>query len=314
MSSYKAAVIIPTRGGASKLHFPLDALQQQTEKNFQVIVVIDGDVDGSASVIQRYIDAGRLNLSMIVFDENKGRVAALNVGYRVADADILIRCDDDIEMKPDYIEKHLFFHNGTVEKGIMGLVHNIYPDTPHARAYGHYRDQKFREAAYATPTERIWNFWAANCSMRTSTFEKIGGYDERYRRYGWEDVDMGKMLQDAGVQLFLAPELEVNHHIAATTTASRARRALHSGASRQIFLAKHGADALPPMNPAGVWGLAVKTVAIVLTETSVQKLGNLVDKISDRFPVKISEKFVALVVESASYAGIKYPSRARKIF
>lgn len=314
MPHFKAVVVIPTRGGASKLHFPLEALQQQTEKNFQVIVVIDGDVDGSTAVVQRYIDSGRLSLAMIVFDENKGRVAALNAGYRAADAEILIRCDDDIEMKPDYIEKHLSFHKGTAEKGVMGLVHNIYPDTPHARAYGYYHDSKFREDAYKASADRLWNFWAANCSMRASTFKKVGGYDERYRRYGWEDVDMGKMLQDAGVQLILAPELEVNHHIAATTTASRARRALHSGASRQIFLAKHGIDALPPVNPAGVWGIAVKTVAIVLTETSVQKLGNLVDKISDRFPVKISEKLVALVVESASYAGIKYPARARKIF
>ncbi len=314
MPPYKAAVIIPTRGGASKLHFPLAALQQQTEKDFQVIVVIDGDIDGSADVIQRYMDTGHLNLSMIVFEENKGRVVALNTGYRAAEAEVLIRCDDDIEMKPDYIRSHLAHHNSETDKGVMGLVHNIYPDTPHARVYGYYRDQKFREDAYQTPSDKIWHFWAANCSMRAITFERIGGYDERYRRYGWEDVDMGKMLVDAGVQLVLAPELEVKHHIAATTTATRARRALHSGASRQIFSAKHGSDVLPPVNPAGIWGLAVKTVAIVLTESSVQKLGNLVDKISDRFPVKISEKFIALTVESASYAGIKYPARAQKIF
>ena len=37
---YKAAVIIPSRGGAEILHYPLDALAEQTEKDFQVIVVL----------------------------------------------------------------------------------------------------------------------------------------------------------------------------------------------------------------------------------------------------------------------------------
>ncbi len=41
---YKAAVIIPSRGGADILHYPLDALAAQTEKDFQVIVVLDGDL------------------------------------------------------------------------------------------------------------------------------------------------------------------------------------------------------------------------------------------------------------------------------
>ena len=44
---YKAAVIIPSRGGADILHYPLDALAAQTEKDFQVIVVLDGDIDNS---------------------------------------------------------------------------------------------------------------------------------------------------------------------------------------------------------------------------------------------------------------------------
>ena len=47
MAHYQAAVIIPSRGGAGVLHYPLDALSAQTERDFQVIVVLDGDIDQS---------------------------------------------------------------------------------------------------------------------------------------------------------------------------------------------------------------------------------------------------------------------------
>lgn len=314
MSTYQAAVIIPTRGGASKLHYPLEALEAQTEKDFQVIVVIDGDIDNSASVIQSYIDRGNLDLSMIVFEENRGRVSALNAGYTAADAHVLIRCDDDIEMKPDYIANHIYYHTDNTARGVMGLVHNKFPDTPHARAYGYYRDAKFREEAYATPTDKIWHYWAANCSMTTETFQRVGGYDERYRRYGWEDVDMGYMLYQAGVELILAPELEVDHYIAATTTAGRARRALHSGASKQLFLQKHGERALGYAKPTGIWGAAVRLLALTLTETTAKYGGEAIDSIADKLPQAVAEKLIALLVQSASYAGITRPHRAHKTF
>lgn len=314
MSTYSAAVIIPTRGGAAKLHYPLTALEQQTEKDFQVIVVIDGDIDQSADVVQNYINRGILNLSMIVFEENRGRVAALNAGHQAAMAHILIRCDDDIEMGKDYIENHLSYHRQSSRRAVMGLVHNLYPDTPHAKIYGQYRDRRFREEAYSSPQENWWKFWAANCSMPADLYLETGGYDSRYRLYGWEDVDMGKMLKDAGAEFVLARDLEVNHHIAATTTAGKARRALFSGAARNIFIAKYGPQSLPPVSPSGLWGVVVRILAQACTETTVKFMGATVDKVAERIPVSIAEKLISLVVESASYAGIKYPHRAQKTF
>lgn len=314
MTTYLAAVIIPSRGGADKLHYPLDGLEAQTEKDFQVIVVLDGDIDNSAAVVQSYIDRGQLNLSMILFDENKGRVAALNAGHRAADAEILIRCDDDIEMGNDYIACHLRHHNENPRRAVMGLVHNLYPDTPYAKYYGHYRDKKFREDAYSAAPSTRWHYWAANCSMPASLYYEVGGYDARYRQYGWEDVDMGKMLADAGAEFILARDVEVKHHIAATTTAGKARRALFSGAARNIFISKHGDDVLKPIKPQGLWGLAVRCLAQVCTEKNVIYLGNIVDRCVAYAPPALSEKLISLIVESSSYAGVKYPARAQKNF
>ena len=227
---YKAAVIIPSRGGADILHYPLDALAAQTEKDFQVIVVLDGDIDNSEAVLDRYIAEGKLNLTKIVFEENRGRVAALNAGHRAADADVLIRCDDDLEPAADYVEARIRLHRDY--DGVIGTLKNVYPDTPYSRVYGNFRDARFKEGALSVAEEGRWLYWNGNSSISAEYFDRTGGYDPAYRLYGWEDVDMGKMVHDAGGRIIISDEVEVKHYAEATTTAVRALRALHSGSAR----------------------------------------------------------------------------------
>ena len=94
----------------------------------------------------------------------------------------------------------------------------------------------------------------------------------------------------------------------------RALRALHAGSARTIFVRKHGEDAHAAPNPAGLWGAAVKALAAVSTEATIRRIGNTFDAVLLKLPAKIAEKLVALQVEAASYAGVKYPQRAREVF
>jgi putative glycosyl transferase, family 2 len=312
MAHYQAAVIIPSRGGAGVLHYPLDALSAQTERDFQVIVVLDGDIDQSEKVVDDYIARGTLNLTKIVFPENLGRVAALNAGHNTADADILIRCDDDLEPDPDYVANHLRLHRDY--DGVIGTLNNIFPKTAYSQVYGTYRDAKFKEAALGTPESERWHYWNGNSSVSAELYRTIGGFDPAYRLYGWEDVDLGKMIADAGGKIIISDAVETKHYAEATTTAVRALRALHGGSARTIFVRKHGEDAHAAPNPAGLWGAAVKALAAVSTEANIRRIGNTLDAVLLKLPAKIAEKLVALQVEAASYAGVKYPQRARKVF
>ena len=312
MAHYQAAVIIPSRGGAGVLHYPLDALSAQTERDFQVIVVLDGDIDQSEKVVDDYIARGTLNLTKIVFPENLGRVAALNAGHNAADADILIRCDDDLEPKSDYVANHLRLHRDY--DGVIGTLNNIFPKTAYCQVYGTYRDAKFKEAALGTPESERWHYWNGNSSVSAELYRTIGGFDPAYRLYGWEDVDLGKMIADAGGKIIISDAVETKHYAEATTTAVRAIRALHSGSARTIFVRKHGEDAHAAPNPGGLWGAAVKALAAVSTEANIRRIGNTLDAVLLKLPAKIAEKLVALQVEAASYAGVKYPQRARKVF
>lgn len=311
-----ASVVIPTRGGRDRLHYPLDALRRQDRQDFEVIVVVDGDVDGTEEMLARRRAGGMTNLRSIVLPENRGRSVALNTGFSAARGEVLIRCDDDLEPAPDFVDGHVRAHRDEAgPAGVIGPMGNVFPDSAYAVAYGRPATERHVAAALALPPGEQWMHWAGNCSVTRRTHETVGPYDEDYRRYGWEDVDMGYRIHRAGGSVRIHPELETPHHVAATSTVSRAQRALHAGAARELFLTKHGAHALGPRSrPRGLWGLAVRGLAAVLTQPLLIALARSVDRLLPHVPPAVGYKLVSLLVESAGRAGTLHPARARGSF
>nr|WP_307861105.1 glycosyltransferase family A protein [Microbacterium sp. SD291] len=299
-------MVIPSRGGADRLPHLFAALRAQTESSWEAIVVIDGDIDGSAAVVDVVRD--ELPVTSIVFPENRGRSAALNAGFAAARGDVLIRCDDDLRPWVDYVAGHVARHAGD-SVGVIGLYRNIYPATPYARAYGIERDLRFRRSAYSAEASEVWRYWAGNVSVTRATFDRVGNYDTTFRTYGWEDVDWGYRLKESDVPVELAPELETDHHVAATTTEVRVRRAFYSGAARLKFEAKHGVDTSGALNRrTGLWDRLVSITArkdLAALSRSARSL----DATLDRLPRWLAEKRVSLLVEAAAVSGLAHPEQ-----
>ncbi|QMU97389.1 glycosyltransferase [Microbacterium esteraromaticum] len=303
----KASVVIPTRGGAARLPALLDSLSEQTHSDWEAIVVIDGDVDDSESVVSRY---SHLPVRSVVFPENRGRVAALNAGFATSTGDVLIRADDDFELSPEHISAHVRPHVDG-ECGVVGLPRNVAPLTPYMRVYGHHADQRGREEAYRSRADARWRLWGGNVSVSRAVYERIGDYDDRYRGYGWEDIDYGFRLHRAGIPVVLADDAEVIHHVAATTTEIRVRRAFDSGSARWTFDTIHGVGTSGPAAPAdrSLWNHAVTGLSRVLSRGSSLKLARFVDRALPILPPAFGRRAVGLTVEASGFAGYR---RARQ--
>lgn len=301
-----ASVIIPSRGGAGRLPRLLTALAAQTTDDWEAIVVLDGDIDDSASVVARY---AHLPIRPIVFPENRGRVAALNAGHEAATGDILIRCDDDLEPAPDYVAKHVASHRDQVQ-GTIGIYLNVLPPTRYAQVYGWDADQRFRAAAYAAAPDDTWRFWAGNVSVTRATWDRIGPYDTRYRAYGWEDVDYGYRLHEAGIPVVIDHGLATPHHAASTRTPDRVKRAFLSGQARRTFEDAHGprSSRSAPQPDASVWNTIVGGAASRLDYRRATRAAQAVDAVIHALPEPIARKAVALLVESSATAGLYCPA------
>lgn len=299
-----ASIVVPSRGGAQRLPRLLAALLAQDDPAWEAIVVLDGDIDDSETVVK---GCGDPRVSVITFPENRGRVAALNAGFAAAAGDVLIRCDDDLVPATSYVAAHKARHQDA-PAGVVGLYLNHLPPTHYARVYGNPADAQFRQQAYGSSTP--WRYWAGNASVTRALWEQVGPYDPDYRAYGWEDVDWGYRLQAAGVPVQLAPELETPHYMAATTTVTRVDRAFHSGAARLTFEAKHGTGHLPTPSPGtGAWGVLVRAAtASLASRKRLLRAARLVDEALPRVPAPIGRKLVALLVESAGLVGYRHPA------
>jgi glycosyltransferase involved in cell wall biosynthesis len=296
----RASVVVPTRGGARRLPRLMDLLAAQSEPSVEVVVVVDGDVDGSAEVLAGR--RGSLDLRVEVLPVNRGRSVALNTGFDAARGDVLIRCDDDLEPAADFVQRHLAAHD-RADVGVVGLYRNVYPDTAYASAYGRAADVAFRRQAYAADPSTWWRFWAGNVSVTRPTYDEVGPYDTRFRAYGWEDVDWGYRLHRTGRVVILDSGLETTHRLTATTTASRTVRAFSSGAAQGAFAAKHGEDVVPVADPGGVWGAAVRATAAALTQSRLDRASRAVDRGLASLPTPVARKAVALLVEAGHLAG-----------
>ena len=304
-----ASIVIPSRGGATRLPRLLTALAAQTHRNWEAIVVIDGDIDDSETVVARY---AHLPVRAIVFPENRGRVAALNAGFAEATGEVLIRCDDDFEPSPVHVAAHVAPHEQQ-DCGVVGLPINVAPPSAYMRAYGSEADRRGHEDAYATPPEMRWRLWGGNVSVTRTLYDRVGGYDPRYQGYGWEDVDFGYRLHNVGLPIVLAKEAEVRHHMASVTTNIRAKRAVASGRARWTFDAIHGVESSGPAraDDSSGWNRLVHRLADRLTDERSARLATTIDAALPVLPRSVGRKAVAAVVEASSVAGYRLASTDR---
>lgn len=305
----KASIVVPSRGGRARLPVLIDSLRAQTEPDVEMIVVLDGDIDDSETVVNSYRD--ELPVRAITFPENRGRAAALNAGFFDASGDVLIRADDDLELEPDFVEHHVRLH-AEAPRGVIAMCRDIFPDTPYARAYGIRADEAIRQQAFATPPERTWQWWSGNVSSTRDDFHRVGGYDEDFRAYGWEDVEWGYRLHQLGREILVAPGFTTLHHGPVTSTTERVQRAFHSGEAYRKFISKHGPEARTFTRlDRSPWNALVRVGSALSTERSLGFVGRTLDRTLDKLPEWPAEKLVALAVQSAADAGRRYPDRVR---
>ncbi|MCT1556778.1 glycosyltransferase [Helcobacillus massiliensis] len=303
-----ASVIVPSYRGADRVPALLDSLaaQQDGTPPFEVIVVVDGVDDGTPAIVNAET---RIDARAIVFPENRGRVAALNAGFDAARGDVLIRCDDDLIVPPGYISAHVRAHAGDGECAAVGLTRDIHNDSAYARAYGRAAAVASARRAGALPADQRWTLWAASCSVPRAVHDRLGGYSSAYTSYGWEDIDYGWRLHDAGIPIVIAGGADAEHHGPARSAAARSAKAFDSGSARALFHRRHPSAPLPtPTTPPGLWGRAVDLAARTMRR-GPGALPAMADRAARVLPAPVARKIIAVSVEGAALAGHRHAER-----
>ncbi|WP_313114947.1 glycosyltransferase family 2 protein [Aequorivita sediminis] len=99
------SIIIPIYNASANLDDCLSSIRNQTYKNFEVLLINDGSTDGSAEIIQKYVNCDKRFLSFL--QSNSGPSVARNLGIQGAKGNYLSFIDADDWVHPEYLKKML---------------------------------------------------------------------------------------------------------------------------------------------------------------------------------------------------------------
>ena len=219
----EVSVIIPNFNGIAFLDSVLGSLEGQTLKNFEVILVDNGSVDGSCS----FVSANYPWVHIIELPDNFGFCRAVNEGIKAAKAPYVLLLNNDTEVKEDFVEQMLLAirrHKNAFscaarmvqyhDRDKLDDAGNYYCALGWAYARGKGKDIHIYEKE-----EKIFASCAGAAIYRKKIFDKIGYFDEEHFAY-LEDMDVGYRARIHGYENWYAPDAMV-YHVGSGTSGSR---------------------------------------------------------------------------------------------
>lgn len=101
------SVVIPVYNGANTILRALKSVRQQTLAPAEVIVVDDGSLDETATVVSRFLVDSRLAGWRLIRQTNKGPASARDVGIKSANGRHIALLDADDEWTPEKLERSM---------------------------------------------------------------------------------------------------------------------------------------------------------------------------------------------------------------
>jgi len=196
------SLIIPVYNGGDSFRACLQSIAQAVPQPTELIVVADGDSDGSREVARAF------GAHVIALPFCGGPARARNVGARAAHGDILFFVDADVTIPPDALAQ--IVHVFRTEPSTVALF-GSYDDQPAATNFLSQYKNLFHHYVHQTSSDEASTFWGACGAIHRDVFLSMGGFDERYRFPSIEDIELGYRLKRAGHRIRLYKPLQVKH-------------------------------------------------------------------------------------------------------
>lgn len=230
------SVVIPTYNNREALRKTLQSLFDQNlrKDQYEIVILDDGSTDGTAEMVRS------LNAPVAVayhWQQNHGRAAARNTGSRLAGGGILFYLDSDVLAGPDLLARHFrFYERDSGPIGVQGrtLVHPASKITPFMKTKDLVPDLTLRSRTNLSPYHVI----TRNLSIRAQDLWAVGGFDESFPGYGWEDIELGLRLHARGVRFFYDPQAIGYHHDVESLERTR-EKLRQAGEGAVYFWRKH---------------------------------------------------------------------------
>ncbi|HEY5341928.1 MAG TPA: glycosyltransferase [Candidatus Aquilonibacter sp.] len=220
----RLSVVIATKDRAGYLQRALASFEaQRGAPSFEVVVVDNGSSDDTKDVVARAVQRGVA--VRYVFEPQANRGKARNRGIAIAQGYLVLFCDDDVVAPPGFLAAHEAAHESG-DLVVNGPILNV--------------------ASYEErPKPTMGNYSRAflctcNVSIARHALEAVGGFDEQFNLYGWEDTELGVRLRERGLKWTFAWDAYIWHikPPSENTLEVEAHKAVEKAKMARRFIAK----------------------------------------------------------------------------
>jgi len=211
----RVAVIIVNYNGGAMLRQCIDALDAQTVRGFQTIVVDNASSDDSVAFL-----SGRPSVDLVRSGCNLGFAAGNNLGLRHAgDAKWIVLLNPDAFPESTWLEALLAAARRSPEFAFFGCKMRLADasgrldgtgDLHHVSGVSWRRDHGCPESSVQRGSGEIFGPCAAAAMYSRGALNEVAGFDESYFCYH-EDVDLAFRLRLLGYRCLYVPDSIVRH-------------------------------------------------------------------------------------------------------
>ncbi|MCE9537889.1 MAG: glycosyltransferase family 2 protein, partial [Bacteroidetes bacterium] len=188
--------------------------------SYEVIVIDDASVDDSIVFIQQQYP----DIKLLVNESNKGFSPTINKGIFAAQHELVLALNSDVQLKENYFIDQLKYFEALDTFGVMGKIIDLNGSEIQDGAKYPKTGVKGIKTTFnyipLTETNEMWlpSFFlsGANALMNREKLWQLGGFDELYAPYYYEDADLGIRAWRVGWKCYFEPQSVCMHAISST--------------------------------------------------------------------------------------------------
>lgn len=225
------SIIIPNYNGekilSQNLSFVLDAVKDYSHGNVEIIIPDDPSTDNSKVVIQNFIAGIKEKHIIGKTVENKNKSNAgfsknVNRGVSIATGDILILLNSDVAPHKNFL-KPLLSHFTNPKVFAVGCLDESIENgkvVPRGRGIGRWSRGFLTHSEGKLDKQNTLWVSCGSGAFRRSIWDDLGGLDELFNPFYWEDIDISYRALKGGYET-LFEHLSIvthNHELGAIKT------------------------------------------------------------------------------------------------
>jgi len=209
----KISLIVTNWNGLSFIKKNLETVIKNSPEASELIFIDDGSQDDSVAYVSE-LQKKYPVIKILKNSTNQGFVKSSNRAVAAATGELVVLLNNDIYPHPKYIKSTLKHFN---DLQVLGVGFSELGHENYGRIFWQNGYLQIKEGFTNSTHISAW-LSGGSSIIRRDYFLKLGGFDQVYEPFYFEDLDFGLRAWRSGYKLLWEPKSVVEHHHESTTS------------------------------------------------------------------------------------------------